>query len=90
MIEWIKLKHEFFGLLSNIYIAVVYILPEKSTHASHDPFGLRQNDIAWIPPGSQILFCGDYNFHTSAESDFMVKIDEGSDGELTEYLCDIN
>ena len=90
VIVWIKLKHDFFGLPIDIYIAVVYIVPENSTHATHDPFGLLQNDVACIPPGSQILFCGDYNAHTSVESDFMVHINEGSDGELADYLCNIN
>ena len=73
-----------------MYIAVVYIMPENSTHARHDPFGLLQNDIAYIPPESQILLCGDYNAHTSIESDFVDNIDTGSDGELADYLCDIN
>ena len=91
VIVWIKLKHGFFGLPSDIYIVAVYIVPENSTHARHDPFGLLQNDIACIPSGwSQILLCGDYNAHTSVESDFMVNINEGSDGELTDYLCKIN
>ena len=80
----------FFGLPSDNYIAVVYIVPENSNYARHDPFGLLQNDIACIPPGCQVLLCGDYNAHTSVESDFMVNINEGWDGELTDYLCNIN
>ena len=90
VIVWIKLKRDFFGHPRYIYIAVVYIVPENSTHARHDPFGLLQNDIAYIPPGSQILLCGDYNAHTSIESDFVDNNDTGSDGELADYLCDIN
>ena len=90
VIVWIRLKRDFFGFSNDIYIAIIYIVPEYSTHTRHDPFGLLQSDIASIPEDSQILLCGDFNAHTNVEHDYAVNVDGGSDGELTDYMQNVS
>ena len=90
VIVWIKLKCKLFGTIRDIYIAVVYIVPEGSTHSRQDSFALLHDYIACIPPGSEILLCGDYNAHTNVENDYMIENLAGTNGDLDEYLCHDN
>ena len=70
IISWIKLKKAHFGLVNDIYIGNVYMVPHSSNHVRHDAFDLLQNDIADIPLEAEILVCGDHNAHTNIEPDY--------------------
>ena len=70
IISWIKLKRTYFGLVNDLYIGNVYMVPDSSNHVRHDAFELLQNDIAEKPMGAEILICGDYNAHTNIKRDY--------------------
>ena len=87
-IAWIKLKKEFFfwgGVQKDIYIAIIYIVPEGSVHLKHDPFIMLHNDISSLPEDCEILCCGDYNARTNTLPDFTDQVD-GSEGLLADLL----
>ena len=55
IIIWLKLDKNVFGFENNIYLAVVYITPEYSTHSTEDVFYIIQRDMANIPLDSDII-----------------------------------
>ena len=59
MKAWTKLEKQFFGLNDDVYIAIVYFVPEGSTNETDDPFRILQDDIAQLPDRCQFLICGD-------------------------------
>ena len=91
VIAWIILKRSFFGFENDIYLAIVYIVPEGSTYLKYGEFSLLYDQILKVQDGCGILLCGDYNARTSVMPDFNVNF-TGSNGDLDHLLphCDRN
>ena len=82
MIAWIKLDSHFFGWKDDIYVAILYFVPEGPTYSTDDHFAILQNDIAELSDMCQFLACGDYNSHTNMSFDYDVDDICGNSGEL--------
>lgn len=86
MIAWIRLEKQFFDLEYDIYIAIVYFMPEGSTNLTDDPFTILLEDITELPDPCQILACGDYNARTNVLADYDADDMYGSSGGLDDVL----
>ena len=86
MIAWIELNKYFFSVKDDIYIAIIYFVPEGSTNLTDDPFTILLEDIAQLPDPCQILACGDYNARTNELPDNDVDDMYGSSGGLEDVL----
>lgn len=87
IIAWLILRKDYFGLDRDIYIAIVYLVPENSTNINDDLFILLQKEIAKLPDNCDILVCGDLNARTNTLADYSIENYDGNDGNLANLLC---
>ena len=57
---WLKFDKHLLGLVNDLYVANIYIVPEDSVHLCHDVFHVHRDDISGFPCNSDVLVCGDY------------------------------
>ena len=52
---WVRLDKHLLGLVNNLYVANVYIVPENSVYLCHDVFHVLRGDISGFPCNSDVL-----------------------------------
>ena len=88
MVACLKSVKDFFEIDRSVNIANVNIAPEGSVYNYNGAYGILLNDVSRIPPGDEVLLCGDYNAHTNTVPDYNIgdiKI-TGSNGDLDKLL----
>ena len=84
---WLRFDHQKLGILKDIYMACVYVAPERSTHNKEDVFFTLQDQIANLPAKSYYLTSGDLNGRTACIPDYIPsEIISGSDCTGEELL----
>ena len=78
----VKIDRGLIGLVNDLYIANVYVVPETSVYSCHDGFDILRGDLGGFPTHSDFLICGDYNAHTNILPDFICEFSNGNDGDL--------
>ena len=68
---WLKLRKENFNLQQDIYLCVVYAIPENSVSTAADPFDILSQEISEFSAKGQVLLGGDFNSRTGALKDFI-------------------
>ena len=86
---WLRFDHNKLGFINDIYMACVYVAPERSTHNKEDVFFALQDQIANLPVNSHYLTSGDLNGRTACIPDYIPsEIISGSDCSGDELLSD--
>ena len=80
-----RVKKDFFGFQSDVYVANVYIVPEGYTYLMHDGYIVLYDHVVEVPNNCEILLCGDYNARTGILPDFNTHF-MGSNGDLDQLL----
>ena len=73
-IVWLKFDKTYFQMQNDIYLAVIYIVPENSpVHAFYniDIFQKLQTDITYFKEKGKFFLCGDFNSRTSNKADYV-------------------
>ena len=68
---WLRFDHVKLGISKDIYMACVYVAPERSTHNKEDVFFAIQTQIASLPADSFYLTSGDLNGRTACIPDYV-------------------
>ena len=71
---WLRLKKDYFGIDKDIFVGIVYLLPENSPYATPNSMPvieLLEEDIQKLSLSGNIMLLGDLNARTGTESDFI-------------------
>ncbi|CAC5368663.1 unnamed protein product [Mytilus coruscus] len=73
-ILWIKLDHMFFRTSRDVFVAVVYISPEYSSHNNNDIesiYSILLSEVEKYSSKGDIIIQGDFNAYTNTQLDFI-------------------
>ena len=65
IIVWLKFKSDFFNFDQDLYIAVIYLVPEGSTHEEEDLMSILYDHVRLLPSKCDYILCGDLNGRTN-------------------------
>jgi len=70
---WIKLSANYFGFDKDLYMCLIYITPETSTHQSsrNSLWNILKEEIANFSTTGHILLTGDFNACTGSLPDYV-------------------
>ena len=70
---WIKLSAIYFGFVKDLYVCLVYVTPETSTHqfSRNSVWNILEEEIATFSSIGHVLLTGDFNARTGSLPDYV-------------------
>ncbi len=85
-ILWLRFKKEHFNIDKDLYLAVVYVIPENSSSLQHrsDCFEILNREVSKFSSKGYILLGGDFNSRTGLMKDY-IEDDSNDFGNVDPY-----